>query len=295
MGEEVNAAALRTRGARALPPAPALRADPRPPRAPRPLRRLSLTLSDGTHYLNALCSPRLNAEVKGVQKDGTIRIVAGVCNLVSGRRCAQPPAPRSLHEGAAPTASRARHPSAHRRSSAPHRHAALPSPLLIRPFLCPSSQTPSPPSCSVLILNQLEVLSAAPLPAGRLGSPVDVERAAHGLAEMKTPSPHGGGSGALASLAAERKLACGRVVPIASLTPYMASFAIKGRLTLLEEPRGYSRGDKAGRVMTIQICDAVRAARGAPRATVAQSTCPLLPATHQPFPIRAQPRPRPPA
>ncbi|KAG8461269.1 hypothetical protein KFE25_002458 [Diacronema lutheri] len=150
-----------------------------------------LTLSDGTHHMNALVHPRLNAELKGVQTLGTIKVLSGVCNIVSGRR--------------------------------------------------------------VVIINKIEVLSAAPLAAGRLGSSVDVERAACGLGEMKTPSPHGAAGGG--PLGADRALAAGRVKPISTLNPYGTGWAIKGRLTLLEEPRSFSRGDRAGRVMTVQIAD----------------------------------------
>ena len=39
--------------------------------------------------MNALVHPRLNAELKGVQTLGTIKVLSGVCNIVSGRRCAR--------------------------------------------------------------------------------------------------------------------------------------------------------------------------------------------------------------
>lgn len=106
---------------------------------------------------------------------------------------------------------------------------------------------------SVLILNQIEVISAAPLSAGRLGNSVDVERAAYGLAEMKTPSPHHvGAPSGMGGLVASRA--------ISMLTPYVNSWAIKGRITMLEEPRAFSRG----KVMTIQIADEVRSCAAAP-------------------------------
>jgi hypothetical protein len=104
------------------------------------------------------------------------------------------------------------------------------------------------------VIAGLEVVSAAPLPSGRVGSPVDVEQAATGGGEMRTPSgPSGGGGGfGLGGLAQ------GRIQPISSLTPYLnRPFVIKGTVTLVEEARSFSRGDRSGKVMTIQIVDEV--------------------------------------
>jgi hypothetical protein len=52
------------------------------------VEKFRLCISDGSHYITAVVSPKLNALLRELQPNGTLKVTDGVCSIIAGKRCA---------------------------------------------------------------------------------------------------------------------------------------------------------------------------------------------------------------